>query len=49
LRRLATACRELDAIAKQGDFSAGKNLIEGVTREFEATCEALRAELAASG
>src|SRR5512138_1162444 len=47
LRCLASACRDLDAIAKQGDFATGKSLVEGVTRDFEATCDALRAELAA--
>jgi HPt (histidine-containing phosphotransfer) domain-containing protein len=48
LRRLATACKELDAIAKQGDFAAGRGLVDGVARDFDATCEALRAELAAT-
>jgi HPt (histidine-containing phosphotransfer) domain-containing protein len=49
LRRLASSCRELDAVARQGDFGAGRELVDEVARDFEATCEALRAELAVEG
>jgi HPt (histidine-containing phosphotransfer) domain-containing protein len=46
LKQLAASCRELDTTAKAGDFEAGKRIAQDVARDFEATCEALRAELA---
>lgn len=45
LRRLAAACRELDDTARAGDLEAGRALIDGLARDFEATCEALRMEI----
>lgn len=45
LERLAAACRELDDVARSGDLESGRALIDGIARAFEATCEALRAEL----
>lgn len=45
LKRLASCCRELDDLSRDGDYDGGCKLIDGVEREFEATCEALRAEL----
>jgi len=46
LRRLAAACREIDDLAKAAQFEEACALIDGLSRDFDATCEALRAELA---
>ena len=46
LRRLAAACKQLDDTAKTGDLEAARALIPGLASDFEATCEALRGEIA---
>jgi len=46
LPKLAAACRELDEIARNGDFEAARALVPALTSDFEATCQALRAEIA---
>jgi HPt (histidine-containing phosphotransfer) domain-containing protein len=46
LRRLAASCREIDDLAKQAQFERARALIASCERDFEATCEALRGELA---
>lgn len=44
LRRLAAASKQLDETV-QSDFEAARALIPALVEAFEATCEALRAEL----
>ncbi len=46
LRRLAAACREIDDLAQEAELDKARALIDGLARDFEATCDALRAELA---
>ena len=45
LRSLATSCRAIDTLAKQGDFAGGRALVGDAERDFQLTCDALRAEL----
>jgi len=46
MRRLAAACRSVDDAARTGDLDAARLLIPALVTEFDATCEAVRAELA---
>ena len=46
MRRLAAACREIDDLAQAVELEKARALFDGLTRDFDATCEALRAELA---
>lgn len=45
LKKLAASCRELDAVAKRGEYVAGRALVESVVADFKATCDALRIEI----
>jgi HPt (histidine-containing phosphotransfer) domain-containing protein len=45
LRELAAACKALDETATAGDLEGARALIPELASVFEATCEALRAEL----
>lgn len=45
MRRLAAACRSVDDAAR-GDLDTARLLIPALVTEFDATCEAVRAELA---